>query len=273
MSTIRKFIKAALAEDLGRGDLFARCIEPQRRRALIRCKEGGIFAGVAYAKELLKMTKVKYEFFKEDGDTIHVGDILLEIKGDDTTLLSIERTLLNTLQHASGIATLADKYNKVLADTNIKILDTRKTRPLLRHLEKYASQIGGITNHRMGLDDCLMIKDTHQKTISNLKDFIDKARSNIPVTTPIEVECETKEVAKEALEAGVEFIMADNMGITEICEVIKLRDEISPKTKIEVSGNITLNSITKYKDLNIDFISTGSIIHQAVWIDFSMKMQ
>lgn len=272
MKDIKKFVKRALKEDLGRGDLFEKCKPPQQAKAIIRCKEGGIFAGALYAKELLQMQNIAHEFLVSDGDEIRVGDILVKIKGSDLELLSIERTLLNILQHASGIATLADKYNRILKGTKIKILDTRKTRPNLRVFEKYASQVGGVTNHRMGLDDCLMLKDTHLKTIKDLKGFVEEARKHIPVTTPIEVECETKESAKIALESGVEFIMCDNMGLIEIGEVIELRNTIAPTTKIEVSGNITLGSITKYKDLDIDFISTGSIIHQAVWIDFSMRI-
>lgn len=272
MPSVKKFVKLALNEDLGRGDLFSKCVVPKKAKAVIRCKEGGIFAGVIYAKTLLKYMNIKHKFLKQDGDKVAIGDVLLELKADDTVLLSVERTLLNTLQHASGIATLAHKYNQVLKDTKIKILDTRKTRPLLRNFEKYASQIGGIHNHRMGLDDCLMIKDTHLKTLKDLKSFVNNARQHIPITTPIEIECATKEEAKQALECGVEFIMCDNMGLGEIAQVIELKNKIAPQTKIEVSGNITLNSIQKYKDLKIDFISTGSVIHQAVWIDFSMKI-
>ncbi|MCV6607160.1 MAG: carboxylating nicotinate-nucleotide diphosphorylase [Campylobacterales bacterium] len=273
MATIKKFVKDSLSEDLGRGDLFGKCVHPKIKEAVVKAKDDGIFAGEIYGKELLKLTKVKATFNKKDGDSFKKGEILIELKAEDTTLLAIERTLLNTLQHASGIATLTNSYTKKLKKSKIKLLDTRKTRPLLRHLEKYATAIGGATNHRMGLDDCLMIKDTHLGTIEDLGKFVEEARKNIPMTAPIEVECENTITAKKALKAGVEVIMCDNMDLKTIEEVIKLRDKHSPKTKIEVSGNITIGTLEKYVDLKIDYISTGSIIHQATWLDLSMKMK
>ncbi len=273
MPTIKKFVKDSLREDLGRGDLFGKCVKSTIKEAFVKAKEDGVFAGEIYAKELFKLTKVKGVFKKHDGDEIKNGDILIELKGEDTTLLAIERTLLNTIQHASGIATLTEKYTSILKNSDIKLLDTRKTRPLLRHLEKYATAIGGATNHRMGLDDCLMIKDTHLGTIKDLKKFVEKARKKIPMTAPIEVECEDVDTAKKALESGVEVIMCDNMDIDTIKQVIEQKDKISPKTKIEVSGNITIDTLKNYIGMDIDFISTGSIIHQATWLDFSMKMK
>lgn len=178
---------------------------------------------------------------------------------------------MNILQHASGIATLTNKYAKILEDTPIKILDTRKTRPLLRIFEKYATRVGGITNHRMGLDDSLMLNETHLKTIENLDEFVKNARKNIPITTLIEIECETIEMAKKILRSGADILMCDGMKIEEIREVVKLRNELSPNTKIEATGNITLETIKNYKNIGIDQVSTGSVIHQATWIDFSIR--
>lgn len=272
MPTIKSFMEAALEEDRGRGDLFARCVTPKFKKAVIKAKENGIFAGELFGKELLDLTGVNATFKRHDGERVKKRDILIELEADDTVLLQVERTLLNTIQHASGIATLTNSYVKKLEGSNIGLLDTRKTRPHLRILEKYATAVGGSTNHRMGLDDCLMIKDTHLKTIEDLGGFVKEARKKIPMTAPIEIECEDIETAKKALEAGVEIIMCDNMERETIQKIITLRDEISYKTKIEVSGNITLETLENYRDLNIDYISTGSTVHQATWLDFSMKM-
>ncbi|MDQ1340407.1 MAG: hypothetical protein QG567_1564, partial [Campylobacterota bacterium] len=205
------FVQNTLDEDIGRGDLFANCARPKPATAHIIAKQDGVLAGVKYAKALEKIAEVKIDFRVSDGEEIKKGDLIAVLSGMNTVLLSLERTLLNTLQHASGIATNANKYAKILQNSNIKMLDTRKTRPLLRVFEKYASRCGGVVNHRMGLDDSLMLKDTHLKTIDNLKEFVNNARSAIPFTTKIEIECETVDMAQTALEAGAEIIMCDNM--------------------------------------------------------------
>ena len=269
---IYRFVKAVLQEDIGRGDLFAKCIVAVDATAKIIAKEDGILSGVVYAQMLSKIADFKIKFNFEDGSKLKKGDIIAVVSGKNTTLLSIERTLLNMLQHSSGIATNAKRIAKMLKGSSIKLLDTRKTRPLLRVFEKYSSRNGGVINHRMGLDDTLMIKDTHLKTIGNLQKFIKNARKNIPFTAKIEIECETIEQVKEALKCNVDMIMCDNMDIDTIKQAVKLRDKLSPKTLIEVSGNITKENIAKYKEINIDAISSGSIIHQATWLDFSMKM-
>jgi nicotinate-nucleotide pyrophosphorylase (carboxylating) len=175
------------------------------------------------------------------------------------------------LQHASGIATMANKYAKLMEGTGVVLLDTRKTRPQLRDFEKYASRVGGAINHRLGLDDCLMLKDTHMRTIKNLKEFIIRARKRISWVTKIEIECETFENVKEAMDAGADIIMCDNMNTDEIRNVVKFRDENYPHILLEASGDINLETIGKYAKTGVDAISSGSIIHQATWLDFSMK--
>ncbi len=154
----------------------------------------------------------------------------------------------------------------------MKLLDTRKTRPLLRVFEKYATRCGGAVNHRMGLDDSLMIKDTHLKTIKNLKEYIVKARKKIPFTSKIEVEAETFEIAKIAFEAGADIVMCDNMSPLHVEEVVVYRNEKYPHILLEASGNISLKTIESYAKTGVDAISSGSLIHQANWIDISMKM-
>ena len=196
---------------------------------------------------------------------------MAELEGKASILLSSERTFLNMLQHASGIATMANKYAKLIEGSGVVLLDTRKTRPQLRDFEKYASRVGGAINHRLGLDDCLMLKDTHLRTIDNLEEFVKKARKRISWVTKIEIECETFEQVKEAMHAGGDIIMCDNMTFEQIKEVVAFRNENYPHILLEASGNINLETIRSYASTGVDAISSGSIIHQATWLDFSMK--
>jgi|LGVF01.2.fsa_nt_gb nicotinate-nucleotide pyrophosphorylase (carboxylating) len=269
---IRKFVKSALQEDIGRGDLFYLVGNSKKATAKIVCKDSGVLAGVTYAKALCKVEKLDYKFHKKDGDILEHGETIATIKGKSKKLLMCERTILNLLQHASGIATNTNKYIKALDGADVKLLDTRKTRPGLRIFEKYAVRCGGGNNHRMGLDDCLMLKDTHQETIENLKEFIDGARNRLPYTTKIEIECSSVNAAQEAMDCKVDMIMCDNMSVEEIKEVVTCRDKKAPHILIEASGNITDETIVSYAKSGVDAISSGSLIHQAVWLDFSMKI-
>ncbi len=271
MINIRKFVKNAVIEDNGRGDLFFDIAPKGRFNAKAIAKSDGILAGVKYAKVLARTEKFDVKFLKQDGEEIKKGDILAELEGKASILLSSERTFLNLLQHASGIATMANKYAKLIEGTGVVLLDTRKTRPQLRDFEKYASRIGGAINHRLGLDDCLMLKDTHLRTITNLKEFVKKARKRISWVTKIEIECETFEQVKEAMDAGADIIMCDNMTPEQIKEVVEFRNKNYPHILLEASGNISLETIRMYADTKVDAISSGSIIHQATWLDFSMK--
>ena len=180
--------------------------------------------------------------------------------------------ILNMLQHASGIATMASKFVEKLDGFDVVLLDTRKTRPHLRDFEKYASRIGGAINHRLGLDDCLMLKDTHLRTIDNLKEFVKKARKRISWVTKIEIECETFEQVKVAMDAGADIIMCDNMNPVQIKEVVQFRNKNYPYIMLEASGNINLETIREYASTGVDAVSSGSIIHQATWLDFSMRV-
>lgn len=271
--SIRQFMQTTLDEDIGRGDLFGLCVAPKPATAHIIAKEDGILAGVEYALALEELADIKIGFHFQDGDRLNKGDLIAVVTGMQTELLSIERTLLNTLQHASGIATSADRYAAILRGSDVKLLDTRKTRPHLRVFEKYAARCGGVVNHRMGLDDSLMLKDTHLKTIDDLSAFVRHARRQIPFTSKIEIECETLDMAENALKAGADIIMCDNMDFDTITRVVALRNSIAPATLIEASGNITEQTLSTYKTLGIDALSSGSIVHQATWLDFSMKMQ
>jgi nicotinate-nucleotide pyrophosphorylase (carboxylating) len=269
---IKRFVKKALQEDIGRGDLFYLVGDGRKATAKIICKDKGVLAGVEYAKALCKVEKLEYKFHKKDGDELVHGDIIATIKGKSKKLLMCERTILNLIQHASGIATNTAKYVKSLDNSSVKLLDTRKTRPHLRVFEKYAVRCGGGNNHRMGLDDCLMIKDTHLKTIDNLKEFVKLARVKLPYTAKIEIECEDVGFAKEAMQSGADMIMCDNMSIEEIEKVVAYRNENFSHVLLEASGNITGENIKLYAQTGVDAISSGSLIHQAVWLDFSMRI-
>ncbi len=267
------FIKAALAEDIGRGDLFARVSKSKQVRAYIVAKSDGVFAGREYIETAARMYDLDMEWHISDGEYFAKGNTLVHIGGDSKVILSLERTLLDIVLHASSIATLTAKYVEVLKDTQVKLLDTRKTRPLLRNFEKYAVRCGGGLNHRMGLDDCLMLKDTHLKTIDNLDDFMEVVRQKIPFTSKVEIECETVDMAQRAMSAGADIVMCDNMEIDKIRQVVEYRNANFPHILIEASGNVTLETIAEIANSGVDAISSGSIIHQANWIDLSMRIE
>ena len=269
---IKKFVKKALEEDIGRGDLFSLVGKDSFASANIICKDEGIFAGRSYVKALCKMNKLDVKFYFGDGDNLKKGDIVAIIEGKSKAILRCERVILNLMQHASGIATNVASYKKIVQDFPIKLLDTRKTRPHLRIFEKYALRCGGGSNHRMGLDDCLMIKDTHLKTIDNLKVFVHEAREKLPFTCKIEVECEDIDFTKFAMECGADIVMCDNMFFEDIKAVVAYKNSHFPHVLLEASGNITKENIVEYAKTGVDAISSGSLIHQAVWLDFSMKI-
>jgi len=269
--TKEEFVKNALAEDIGRGDLFERTIESAPFEAFVVSNDNGIFAGAEYAKSLLSLFSVEYEFFAKDGDRIEKGQKLLSLSGVNTDILKLERTLLNILQHASGIASNASIFADLGQKYGISVLDTRKTRPGMRLFEKYAAKTGGIKNHRFGLDDALMIKDTHLKAIKNLAEYIENARKNLPFTTKIEIECETAEAAMEAICLGADIVMCDNMSPDNIAKVVSYKNKMNSKILLECSGNIGIHNFKEYAETGADAISIGRIIHQAVWLDFSMK--
>ncbi len=269
---IEEFVKASLAEDVGRGDLYALVDDAVEAKADIVAKSSGVIAGQRYIDVLAKLEGFEIVWGKKDGESFEVGDIIAILKADSHTLLKNERTILNMLLHASSIATLTRKYVDIVEPYGVKLLDTRKTRPMLRVFEKYATRVGGAVNHRMGLDDSLMIKDTHLKTIKDLSSYIKKARKQIPFTAKIEIEAETFKIAKEAMQAGADIVMCDNMTPQQIEEVLTCRDEEFPHVLLEASGNISLETIENYAKSGVDAISSGSLIHQANWIDLSMKM-
>ena len=267
------FLKELIAEDVGRGDLFSRISESKEIRAYIIAKSDGILAGREYVDVLAKMYDLNLIWEVKDGDPFTKDKKLLFITGDSKTILSLERSILDMVLHASSIATLTAQYVEAIKDTDVKLLDTRKTRPLLREFEKYAVRCGGGINHRMGLDDCLMLKDTHLKTIDDLDAFMLEVRQKIPFTSKVEIECESMEMVKRAMKAGADIIMCDNMSLEETAEVVKFRNKNYPHILIEASGNVTLDTIKRIATTGVDAVSSGSVIHQANWIDLSMRVE
>jgi len=270
---MEEFVKSTLAEDVGRGDLYALVEEAVDAEANVIAKCDGVMAGQSYVDVLAKLEGLEITWFKNDGEAFKLGDTLVNVKADSHRILSTERTLLNMLLHASSIATLTSQYVCLIEPYGVKLLDTRKTRPQLRIFEKYATRCGGAVNHRMGLDDSLMIKDTHLKTIDNLKSYIEKARTKIPFTAKIEVEAENLEIALKAFEAGADIVMCDNMTPEQISEVVSYKNNHHKHITLEASGNISLDTIESYAKSGVDAISSGSLIHQANWIDLSMKLK
>ena len=267
------FLKALVAEDVGRGDLFSRISTSKPIRAYIIAKSGGVFAGREYVEALAEMYDLSLIWEVRDGESFTKGKKLLFISGDSKTILSLERSILDMVLHASSIATLTAQYVEAIKETGVKLLDTRKTRPLLREFEKYAVRCGGGINHRMGLDDCLMLKDTHLQTIDDLDVFMKEVRQKIPFTSKVEIECEDLEMVKRAMKAGADIVMCDNMSLEETKEVVAFRNENYPHILLEASGNVTLDTIASIATTGVDAISSGSVIHQANWIDLSMKVE
>lgn len=268
----KKLIKKAYEEDIGRGDLFSLVSSGEIKQASIKAKQDGIFAGEIALKEACEMADIELEVFKLDGDEIKHGDEIARLRADERVLLRWERTILNFIQHASGIATLTAAFVAELKGTNVRLLDTRKTRPGLRVYEKYAVRCGGGSNHRMGLDDALMLKNSHLEGVDDWGEFFKNARRKMPFTTKIEVECDDFNEASRAMRAGADIIMCDNMSVEQIAQIKALRDESYPAVLLEASGNISLKTARMYALSGVDAISTGSSIHQAVWLDFSMRL-
>ena len=268
------FIKVMVAEDIGRGDLFARVSTPKEITSYVLAKSEGVFGGREYIEVFSNLFDLEFNWLIDDGDSFKSGDILFEVSSKDSRdLLSLERSILDIALHASGIATMTSKFVKRISKYECKLLDTRKTRPMLREFEKYAVRCGGGFNHRMGLDDCLMLKDTHLKTIDDLDSFMKQIRKKIPFTAKIEIECEDIDMVKLAMRVGADIVMCDNMSIEAIKDVVAFRDKYYPHILLEASGNITLDKVEDVASTGVDAISSGSIIHQATWPDLSMKVK
>ncbi len=270
---IEAFVRNAIEEDLGRGDLFARIADSRPVQAVIVAKSHGVFAGREYIDAVEALYDIELVWTIDDGETFAPGDRLLEVRGASRDLLSLERSILDFALHASGIATLTARYVEKLTPYDCVLLDTRKTRPGLRAFEKYAVRCGGGQNHRMGLDDCLMLKDTHLRTLDDLERFMKEVRRKIPFTAKIEIECEDLAMVERAMAVGADIVMCDNMPPETIRKAVEFRNARYPHILMEASGNVTLETIEAIAATGIDAISSGSVIHQATWPDLSMRVE
>ena len=268
---IDKYILAALREDMTSGDITTDSIlKDEKAEVNLIAKDKGILAGLDVFKRVFELLDedVTFEFYFSDGDEVNNKDLIGKISGRAKAILEGERTALNFLQRMSGIATYTKKMVDALDSKHVKILDTRKTTPNMRIFEKYAVTLGGGYNHRYNLSDGIMLKDNHIDAGGGIREAVEKVRSLNPFVKKIEVEVENFDQVREALEAKADIIMLDNMDIEEIREACKI---INKKAIIECSGNVSLENINSYKDLDIDYISSGAITYSAGVLDLSMK--
>ena len=268
---IDKYILAALQEDMTSGDITTDAIlRDERAEVDLRAKDKGILAGLDVFKRVFEILDedVSFEFYFSDGDEVNNKDLIGKISGRAKAILEGERTALNFLQRMSGIATYTKKMVDALDSDHVKILDTRKTTPNMRIFEKYAVTLGGGYNHRYNLSDGIMLKDNHIDAAGGIREAVEKVRRLNPFVKKIEVEVENFDQVREALEAKADIIMLDNMDIEEIKEACNI---INKRAIIECSGNVSLENINSYKDLDIDYISSGAITYSAGVLDLSMK--
>ena len=273
---VEELIELAIKEDIGDGDHTSLCCIPAEERGRMRllCKQEGIIAGIEVAKMVTERldSEVKFEQILNDGDRVKVGDVAFYVEGNLQSLLRAERILLNIMQRMSGVATQTAVYADRIADLHTKVLDTRKTTPGMRVLEKMAVKLGGGENHRIGLFDMILLKDNHidfaggvAKAVKGAKEYLKAKGKNIP----IECEVRSLEDIKEVFAAGgVDRIMFDNFSVEQTREAVAL---VAGRSETESSGGITLETLRDYAETGVDFISVGALTHQIKSLDMSLK--
>ena len=276
----RKILKAAevlfelaYAEDIGSGDITTNSIiQPaERKTAVFVAKENGVVAGLPVAEMVFRELDdtLEWNVKKQEGEKVQKGEILVEFKASYRALLTGERIALNFVQRLSGIASATQVFVNEVKDFQVQVLDTRKTLPGFRLLDKYAVKTGGATNHRMGLHDMVMIKDNHIQVAGGIKPAVEAVKMKMPVSIKIEVETTTIEEVKQALEAGADIIMLDNMTTGMMTEAVKL---IGERAKTEASGNMSLERLREVAATGVDFISIGSLTHSVKALDISQRI-
>ena len=269
---VEPLILSALQEDITSEDVSDKCVmkKPQMGEVDLICKQDGIICGLQVFERVFTLLdeNTKAEFFVEDGEEVKSGQLMGKIRGDIRVLLCGERTALNYLQRMSGIATYTHSVASLLEGTQTKLLDTRKTTPNNRIFEKYSVRIGGGNNHRYNLSDGVLLKDNHIGAAGSVKKAVEMAKEYAPFVRKIEVEVETFDMVKEAVEAGADIVMLDNMNHEQMREAIEW---IAGRAEIEVSGNVTKENIAKLTDLGVDYISSGALTHSAPILDISLK--
>jgi nicotinate-nucleotide pyrophosphorylase (carboxylating) len=275
---LKRIVSEALAEDLAYGDVTTEALVPSELegKAAILVKKDGVLAGMDVAKEVFCQVdrSLRFKALVKDGAKVGEGKVVATIEGKMASILKSERTALNFLQHLSGIATETARYVDTVAGTKAIITDTRKTIPGLRLLEKYAVRVGGGHNHRLNLGDGVLIKDNHLAILASCEvgigESVKKARKRAPRTMKVEVEVESVKQAREALSAGADIIMLDNMKLKDMRRVVGL---VHGRALLEASGGITLDNVRSVAETGVDLISVGALTHSAKALDISMEVE
>jgi len=270
---VEKHVKRALEEDIGFGDITTDSIYNENipMRAVLNSRTEGIVCGVGVVKTVFKLLDpdIKVEILMNDGDKIQTGQDIAVIEGGCRGILTGERTALNYIQRMSAIATMANKYQEAIKPYKARVVDTRKTTPGFRLFEKYAVKVGGGSLHRFNLSDCVMLKDNHISYVGSITEAVKKVRASISHAHKIEVEVDTFDQMKEALAAGADIIMLDNMSIEQMKEAVEY---INGRAIVEASGNITLETINKVASTGVDIISTSAIQSKAGTLDIGLDI-
>jgi nicotinate-nucleotide pyrophosphorylase (carboxylating) len=273
-----QLLQSWLLEDIGRGDrttqsLLAPGVKVGRADWI--AKESGVVAGIPVALRTFQLLSEQVKLIPKvvEGEWCEAGQVIAYLEGPLDSLLTGERVSLNLVMRLSGIATLTRQYVEKIADLPACLVDTRKTTPGLRLLEKYAAQVGGAVNHRMGLDDAVMIKDNHIAAAGGIREAIAKVRLAIPYPLTIEVETESLAQVEEALHSGADIIMLDNMSLDLMREAVQLIQQQKESTKIEASGNITLSTIRAVAETGVNYISSSAPVTRSTWLDLSMRIR
>lgn len=268
---IEEHVKKALIEDIGFGDITTEYLtnDEDKMSCVLNTRVDGILSGRAVFETVFKILSndVNVKFYFKDGDIIKKGDKLADIEGPAKYILMGERTALNYIQRMSGIATETNKYQKAIGSYKAKIVDTRKTTPLFRDFEKYSVKIGGGSLHRFNLADCAMIKDNHIKYAGSITNAVERLRKHISHAHKIEVECDTFEQVKEAVDCGADIIMLDNMSIDLMKKSV---DYINGRAIVEASGNVNLSTVNEIASTGVDIISSSAIVAKAPTLDLGL---
>ena len=267
-----KLIRMALEEDITSEDVSTNAVMPTKVQGTVDliAKEDGVIAGMDVYARVFKLLDedTEIEMFCHDGDEVREGDLMAKVTGDIRVLLSGERVALNYLQRMSGIASYTHSVASLLEGSRTKLLDTRKTTPNMRIFEKYAVRVGGGYNHRYNLSDGVLLKDNHLGAAGSVAKAVQMAKEYAPFVRKIEVEVENLDMVKEAVEAGADIIMLDNMSTEEMQEAIRI---IDGRAETECSGNVTKENISRLTSLGVDYISSGALTHSAPILDISLK--
>ncbi|MCH5142887.1 MAG: carboxylating nicotinate-nucleotide diphosphorylase [Clostridiales bacterium] len=267
-----ELIKSALKEDISSEDVTTNSVIKEYKKGTVQLisKQDGVICGLGVFKRVFEILDVNtsVEFTVNDGDKVSRGQLMGTVTGDIRVLLSGERTALNYLQRMSGIATYTSQVVSLLGNSKTRLLDTRKTTPNMRIFEKYAVKVGGGLNHRYNLSDGVLLKDNHIGAAGGVKQAVEAAKAYAPFVRKIEVEVENLEMCREALEAGADIIMLDNMSVEDMKTAVKM---INGRALTECSGNVTRENIAKIVDTGVDFVSSGALTHSAPILDISLK--